>query len=173
MKTIVNEVEELRKEMMEVAKKEGRKPFENFGIIIVPNQPLRYSDGDVMEAHHGKSMGELIRETFTKFAERIKDQLGISVSVDDALVQVRVFDADHREKDTSLQDHFKEWGVQTDWKDEYPNMVKYLPLSLLKKYKQGDVIKLKTTSGTELNMTCLVKYLSVGKTWEKTLEAIA
>lgn len=104
---------------------------------------------------------------------KIERQLGIGVLEDDALVEVRVFDTDHRDMDTSLQDHWDEWGVQTYWKDNYKFMSRYLPLSLLKNYKQGDVIRIKASSDVDLEMKCLVKYLSVGKTWEETIEKIA
>ena len=166
MKTTENNVNvvTLRKAMKEVAEEEGKQKIENLGIIIVPNTPLTKKR---MERN------EYAKKVWNDAVIKIERQLGISVLEDDALVEVRVFDADHRDKDTNLQDHWDEWGVQTDWKDNYKFMSRYLPLSLLKNYKQGDVIRIKASSGVDLEMKCLVKYLSVAKTWEETLEKIA
>ena len=159
-----NLIREMRDQMRNTSIKLGEKPFEHLGIIIVPNIPLRWEQmkGD-----------EWLENIWKEAVEVIEKQLGISVLEDDALVQVRVFDADHRDKDTNLQDHWSEWGVQTNWKDNYDYMSRYLPLSLLKNYKQGDVIKIKANCGVDLEMKCLVKYLSVGETLEETLEKIA
>ena len=159
-----NLIREMRDQMRSTSIRLEEKPFEHLGIIIVPNTPLRWEQmkGD-----------EWLENIWKEAVEVIEKQLGISVLEDDALVQVHVFDADHRDKDTNLQDHWDEWGVQTDWKDNYKFMSRYLPLSLLKNYKQGDVMRIKASSGVDLEMKCLVKYLSVGKTWEETLEKIA
>lgn len=143
--------------------------FKNLGIIIVPNSPFRADECHSI-LYGGKEYRDYVYKTWKKKVKQIKDQFGIEVKEDDPLVEIRCFDADHRDVDTNLNSHRLEWLTQTEGTDEYVGMTNYLPASLLKKYKQGDVISLcHVPSGKIMNFKCLVKYISVAKNWEDTL----
>lgn len=133
--------------------------IKNLGIVIIPNSPWKKEE----------TLGIIWR----KNEEKLKDQFGIVVKENDPLVQVRVFDMDKREKDTSLQDHRYEWLVQTHGKDKYDSMASRFPASLLKKYKQGDKMKLNYIPGKEeMELECSVKYIDFADTWEETLKKL-
>lgn len=138
--------------------------FKNIGIVIVPNAPLRTSEERYLVG---------VYRQWKRKANMIKDQFGLEVEESDPLVEIRAFDADHRENDTSLSDHCLEWLAQTEGTDKYDVMTNYLPASLLKRYKQGDVMKLHhVPSNKDMEFKCLVKYISIATTWEETLEKL-
>lgn len=139
--------------------------FKNLGIVIVPNEPWKKVE-ERKDTYY-------LNETRRKMVKKIKDQFGLEVGKDEPLVQIRVFDADNREKNSSLTDHRLEWITQTEGTDKYELMSMFLPASLLKKYKQGDIMKLNhVPSGKEMEFKCLVKYVSVAPTWEDTLKVL-